>query len=144
MTGYVLQGVLLTCHSSCGDLLVSALTRVFPQCIVPSSFGYYNQLAFIVCTIHYKQPVCLRSRKASKFGKCKSALGGHCIRAWVTANLIIKNNLSIQQSKSWSRLSRKTWQKSESPKNVVVTRRERKICLYNPPVSLCQLSAGCW
>lgn len=29
-------------------------------------------------------------------------------------------------------------------KNVVLTRRERKICLYNPPVSACQLSAGCW
>lgn len=103
---------------------------------------------------------------------CVFAGGVHmCVRVQIctcvwTTTMIILRILSAENHTAWERheseqaqllgtihqyaerdleqAQQKNTAKSKSRKNLVLTRRERKICLYNPPASACQLSAGCW
>lgn len=65
-------------------------------------------------------------------------------KSQVRTSLIIKNNLSIYSAGPGAGSAETPKQEKKKKSNAVLTRRERKICLYNPPVWACQLSAGCW
>lgn len=67
-------------------------------------------------------------------------------RTKVLPGVIIKNYRSIFRISPGAGSAEKYGKKKrwKQEKNVVHTSKGRKICLYNPPVLTCQLSAGCW
>lgn len=77
------------------------------------------------------------SRKSGSLGKTMEGHRSEQVQLLRTIHQYAEQVLEQAQQKNMAK-------KVKAEKNVVLTRRERKICLYNPPVSACQLSAGCW